>query len=179
MGERHPTQRELLESAVRTIEAVLMPELRTAWARASALGLVGQLRYALTREGSDSLAEQDAELTDCIEALLRAHPELRAVAEEEGEWGEAEPAAGASDADSGGESPAAPDRVDRSSDPSWQLRSRAGRLLVFALDREDPAAEAIRSDLRPLLIEQAGGDLAESGPMLGAFLASGSLGHTG
>ena len=149
--ERHPSQEELLRGAIRTVEEVLMPELQTAWAKTSALGLLGQLRYALTRAASDSLADQDAELQGCLDELLAEFSQLRAVT-------------------SG---------VEASDNPSWDLREKAGRLLVFALDDDTPAAAAIRARLRPLLTAHVAQDLGETGSMLQAFLVSGSLGSTG
>ena len=147
-GERHPTPSQLLQSAIRTIEEVLMPELRTQWARSSAMGLVGQLRYALARGESSSLAAQDAELERCLEGLLGEFSELRELAS----------------------------TIEPSGDASWDLRERASRLLVFALENQSPAAAAVRTRLRPLLTAQLLQDLAETGPMLQAFLASGSVG---
>jgi hypothetical protein len=150
-GERHPTQEALLLGAIRTIEEVLAHELQTTWARSSALGLVGQLRYALTRSASNSLAEQDAEIDACLRELEAQFPDLRELL-------------GA---------------VELRNDPSWDLREKAARLLVYALDNEAPAAAAIRERLRPILTTHADRDLVETGPMFQAFLASGSLGSTG
>jgi hypothetical protein len=150
-SERHPTQEELLAGAIRTIEEVLVPELQSAWARTSAMGLLGQLRYALARAASDSLAAQDAELEECLNGLFEEFPELRDVASV----------------------------VEECGDASWDLRERAGRLLVCALDDESAAAAAVRARLRPLLTAQVARDLAETHPMLQAFLTSGSLGSTG
>ncbi len=150
-SERHPTPDELLRGAIRTIEDVLVPELRSDWARTSAMGLLGQLRYALARQVSDSLAAQDAELEECLNGLLEEFARLREVA-------------GAAEA---------------TGDVSWDLRERSGRLLVFALDGESDAAAAVRARLRPLLTSHVARDLGETGPMLQAFLASGSLGSTG
>lgn len=149
-GDRHPTQSQLLQSAIRTIEEVLMPELETQWARSSAMGLVGQLRYALTRGESGSLAAQDAELEGCLEGLLAEFPELRELLS----------------------------AIEPSGDASWDLRERASRLLIFALDGQAPAAVAVRDRLRPLLTAQLLQDLVETGPMLQAFLESGSVGDT-
>jgi hypothetical protein len=150
-GERHPTQQELLAGAIRTVEEVLLPELQSAWARTSAVGLLGQLRYALARTTTDSLAAQDAALEKCLTGLFEEFPELRDHAA----------------------------AVDTSGDASWDLREQAARLLVFAVGHESAAAEAVRAQLRPLLAEQLAQDLAETHPMLQAFLASGSLGSTG
>jgi len=149
--ERHPTQAELLEAAVRTLEDVLIPELQTPWARTTAMGLLGQLRYAVARTSTDSLATQDDELEACLEALVGEFPGLRELLA------------------------TAALRGDR----SWDLREQASRLLVHALDGEDAARAAIRSRLRPLLAAHVQQDLGETGPMLQAFLASGSLGSTG
>ena len=66
---RHPTQEELLNGAIRTIEEIFLPELRTSWAKASAVQLVGLLRYALQRQAEDIERRQDAELLDCLRAL--------------------------------------------------------------------------------------------------------------
>ena len=150
-GERYPTLSQLLQSAIRTIEEVLMPELQTPWAESSAMGLVGQLRYALARGECGSLAAQDAELEGCLEGLLGEFPELRELLS----------------------------TIDPSGDASWDLRERVSRLLIFALDGQAPAAAAVRARLRPLLTAQVLQDLAETGPMLQAFLESGSVGNTG
>ena len=150
-GERYPTLSQLLQSAIRTIEEVLMPELQTPWAESSAMGLVGQLRYALARGECGSLAAQDAELEDCLEGLLGEFPELRELLS----------------------------AIEPSGDASWDLRERASRLLIFALDGQAPAAAAVRARLRPLLTAQVLQDLAETGPMLQAFIESGSVGNTG
>jgi hypothetical protein len=150
-AERKPGPVELLEAAIRTIEEVLAPELQTPWARASAIGLVGQLRYGLQRIAHDSLEEQDDALETCLEALLGEHAELRdAIAE-----------------------------VSSVDQRSWDLRARAAHLLVWAQGREGAPADAVRGVLRPLLIGQARQDLGESGPMLAAFLAADSLGSQG
>jgi hypothetical protein len=150
-GERHPTQEELLRGAILTVEEVLLPELRSAWARTSAMGLLGQLRYALARTTSDSLAAQDAALAQCLSGLLEEFPELRDQAA----------------------------AIEKSGNASWDLREQAGRLLAFAVGRESAAAVAVRAHLRPLLTAQVSEDLTETHPMLHAFLASGSLGSTG
>jgi hypothetical protein len=150
-GDRHPNPQELLQGAIRTLEEVLMPELQSTWAKTSALGLLGQLRYALARGSKDSLAEQNEELEACVKGLLDEFPDLRALAAD----------------------------IETSGDRSWDLREQAGRLLVFALAKETAACRAVRERLRPLLIAHVGQDLGESGPMLQAFLASGSLGSTG
>jgi hypothetical protein len=150
-GERYPTVPQLLQSAIRTIEEVLMPELQTQWAGSSAMGLVGQLRYALARGERDSLAAQDAELAGCLEGLLGEFPKLRELLSE----------------------------IEPSGNASWDLREQVSRLLIFALDGQSPAAAAIRARLRPLLTAQVLQDLAETGPMLQAFLESGSIGNTG
>jgi len=150
-SERQPDPEALLQAAIQTIEEVLAPELQSAWARGCALGLVGQLRYALSRLERDSLAEQTAQLKGCLSALFEEYPALRAVARGD----------------------------DARGDESWDVREQAGRLLVFALEAEAPEALAVRERLRPLIVSQAAGDLAETAPMLQAFLASGSLGSTG
>jgi hypothetical protein len=173
--ERQPSLRALLESAVRTLEAVLIPELGTSHARATATLLAGQLRYALAQEGADSLASQDDAIRCCIDALVEEHPELRAVVVDS-----VVDSVSGSVADSGagrvagsGAEEAPPDSAGG---PSWDLRARAGRLLVHALGREGPAADAIRAQLRSLLVGQIGADLAETAPLFTAFLAAGSLG---
>ncbi len=115
------------------------------------MGLVGQLRYALARGERDSLAAQDAELEGCLEGLLGEFPELRELLSE----------------------------IEPGGDASWDLRERVSRLLISALDAQTPAAAAVRARLRPLLTAQVLQDLAETGPMLQAFLESGSIGNTG
>jgi hypothetical protein len=147
---RAPDQRALLESAIVTVESVLLPELGSPWARGVAIGLIGQLRYAMGRLEDDTLADQDAALERCIDSLLEAHPELREVVEP----------------------------VSEAGDRSWRLRDQAARLLVYAL-AGGQGATSIQSDLRPLLMAQADQDLGQSGPLLGAFLQAGSVGAGG
>ncbi len=77
-GERHPTQAELLEGAVRTIEEILMPELQTSWAKASAIQLAAQLRYTLARQQDDLQSRQDAELRECLASFARDHADVDA-----------------------------------------------------------------------------------------------------
>lgn len=69
LEDRHPTQEELIEGAIRTIEEIFLPEMQTSWARASAIQLVGLLRYTLARQASDLGERQDAELLDCLRGL--------------------------------------------------------------------------------------------------------------
>ena len=147
---RHPTQTELLENAISTIERVLLPDLASAWSRSAALGLVGQLRYALGQQGGDSLARHDEELAACLVGLLAEHSELEGVLQ-----GHAD-----------------------SRDDSSTLRERASALLVHAIDvdGEGAAAGAIRERLRPLLAGQVAEEIGEAAPMLQAFIAAGSVG---
>lgn len=147
---RAPDQRALLESAIATVESVLLPELESAWARGVAIGLIGQLRYAVGRLEDTTLADQDTALERCIDSLVESHPELLEVVSE------------ASDAE----------------ERSWRLRDQASRLLVHAL-AGGPGATSIQHELRPLLMAQAGQDLGMSGPLLGAFLQAGSVGSGG
>jgi hypothetical protein len=122
--ERHPTQQELLAGAIRTLEEVLIPELGSDRARTSAMGLLDQLHYALERAASDSLAAQNATLAQCLGELCREFIELHEMAA----------------------------AIEDSDDASWDLRERAGRMLVFAQDGDSAAAVAVRTRLQPLLI---------------------------
>lgn len=139
---------ELLDGAIRTLEEVLMPELATPWAKSSAIGLLGQLRYARARADGDDLAEQNAALQRCLAGLSSEFSELRKIVE----------------------------AAATSGDASRDLREQAGKLLVFAVGNEGAATDAVRERLRPLLVEHLQRDLAASTPMLHAFLAAGSVG---
>ena len=70
----HPTLDELLTGAVRTIEDVLLPELQTSWAKATAVQLQGLLRYAAARQTDDLPARQHGELQACLAALSAMFP---------------------------------------------------------------------------------------------------------
>ncbi|MFN0093253.1 MAG: hypothetical protein ACKVVT_00535 [Dehalococcoidia bacterium] len=139
--QRHPTRQELLSSAIRTVEEILAPELRTAWAKASAGQLVGLLKYALADTGDASLARQDAELRSVLLRLLAEHPGLAAIAG-------VDPALAGSDG----------------------LREAAGRLLSHAQTASGPAVDAVGTGLRPVALRQIDEDLAEAGPLLQGFM---------
>lgn len=139
--ERHPTQAELINSAIRTVEEILGPELRTQWARASAGQLVGLLKYTLARQGTDSLTRQEGELRATLAALYAEQPALGEVAAEA-------PVAATLDG----------------------LLTASGALLAWADGREGEEADAVRATLRPLSMRHVAEDLAEAGPLLQGFM---------
>jgi len=75
MSESHPTDSELLHAAIATIRDVLAPELRTAWAEASATQLIGLLEYAAGRDPGRA-SRQDAELAAATGSLQASHEVL-------------------------------------------------------------------------------------------------------
>ena len=111
----------------------------------------GDIAAGASRANYGNIQVQDAELEACLEGLLAEFPELSELSS----------------------------TIEPSGDASWDLRERVSRLLVFALDNQAPAAAAVRARLRPLLTAQVLQDLGETGPMLQAFLESGSVGNTG
>lgn len=166
--ERAPGQQALLASALHTVEKILMPELQSAWARSSAICLMGQLRYAIQRLDSTSLRDQDDALDDVISALTARHPELADVAGDDGESA----AAGSGVAAEGLSAPEPSEARGR----SFWLRKRAGRLLVHAEGASSEAARAVREELRPVVVAQSQQEFAESAPLLQAFVEAGSTG---
>lgn len=75
-GDGHPTLEESLTGVMRTIEEILLPELRTSWAKACAIQAIGLLRYALAREAEPVDARQQAELAEVLAGLTDAFPAL-------------------------------------------------------------------------------------------------------
>src|SRR4029078_8247957 len=71
-----PSQEELIEGAVRSVQEILLPELQTPWARATALQLHALLRYTLSRQADDLQARQDTELRAIIAGLRHDFPDL-------------------------------------------------------------------------------------------------------
>lgn len=63
-----------MAGAIRTIEEILLPELQTSWAKATAVQLTGLLRYAAAREKDDIQARQDDEVRACLADLAARFP---------------------------------------------------------------------------------------------------------
>ncbi len=143
---KRPTVDEVLAGALHTIENQLLPNLDDTWARAAASQLMGTLEYARKLlEGDETLDAQIEAIEGVIFTLLGDHPELEAVP------------AGA-DADG-----------DEEQGRGFIALAQASRLLSHAVANDSPAAEAIRADLRPLVVQQATDSLNETMSMLMRF----------
>ena len=138
---KRPTVDEVLAGALHTIENQLLPNLEDTWARAAASQLMGTLEYARALLAGDEYVDaQVDEVEAVIAALLRDHPALEAArAGSEGET------------------------------RGFTALERASRLLSHAVANESAEAEAIRAELRPLIVRQAADTLRETMPMLTAF----------
>lgn len=139
--EKRPTVDEVLAGAVHTIENQLLPNLDDTWARAAASQLMGTLEYARALiAGDEHVDAQIDAVEEAIAGLLRDHPELEAVLE--GSEGETR---------------------------GFTALQQASLLLSHAVANDSAAADAIRADLRPLIVQQATDTLNETMPMLMAF----------
>jgi hypothetical protein len=141
--ERPHTTDAILRSAIATVRDVLMPELTSAWARTSALQLIGMLAYARARTAADP--ERSADLAEALAVLLLDEPALAA------QFGDFDAALAAR----GGDASA--------------LHALAGELLVHAQRQDGPGSVAIRERLRPLLLRRLGEDLAGAQVMMQTF----------
>ncbi len=138
---KRPTVDEVLAGALHTIENQLLPNLEDTWARAAASQLMGTLEYARALiAGDEHVDAQVGEVEAVIAGLLREHPALEAVL------------AGSEGGTRG-----------------FTALERASRLLSHAVANESAEAEAIRAELRPLIVRQATDTLQETMPMLTAF----------
>lgn len=139
--EKRPTVDEVLAGAVHTIENQLLPNLDDTWARAAASQLMGTLEYARALIAGDEHVDAQIDAVEAVVAgLLRDHPELEAVLE--GSEGETR---------------------------GFTALQQASLLLSHAVGNDSAAADAIRADLRPLIVQQATDTLNETMPMLMAF----------
>lgn len=138
---KRPTVDEVLVGALHTIENQLLPNLEDTWARAAASQLMGTLEYARAIiAGDEHVDGQVEEVEAVIAGLVREHPGLEAVLE--GSEGETR---------------------------GFTAMEQASRLLSHAVGRESPEAEAIRAELRPLIVKQAADNLTETSTMLMRF----------
>ncbi|MXW24764.1 MAG: hypothetical protein F4Z77_00445 [Dehalococcoidia bacterium] len=138
---KRPTVDEVLAGAVHTIENQLLPNLDDTWARAAASQLMGTLEYARALiAGDEHMDAQIDAVEEAIAGLLRDHPELEEVLE--GSEGETR---------------------------GFTALQQASLLLSHAVANDSAAADAIRADLRPLIVQQATDTLNETMPMLMAF----------
>lgn len=138
---KRPTVDEVLAGAVHTIENHLLPNLDDTWARAAASQLMGTLEYARALIAGDEHVDAQIDAVEAaIAGLLRDHPDLEAVLE--GSEGETR---------------------------GFTALQQASLLLSHAVANDSPAADAIRADLRPLIVQQATDTLNETMPMLMAF----------
>ena len=139
--EKRPTVDEVLAGAVHTIENQLLPNLDDTWARAAASQLMGTLEYARALIAGDEHVDAQIDAVEAVVAgLLRDHPELEAVLE--GSEGETR---------------------------GFTALQQASLLLSHAVANDSAAADAIRADLRPLIVQQATDTLNETMPMQMAF----------
>ena len=138
---KRPTVDEVLVGALHTIENQLLPNLEDTWARAAASQLMGTLEYARALiAGDETVDAQVEEVEAVVSALVRDHPALEAVLE--GSEGETR---------------------------GFTALEQASRLLSHAVANDSAAADAIRSDLRPLIVRQATDNLTETSKMLMRF----------
>ena len=138
---KRPTVDEVLAGALHTIENQLLPNLEDTWARAAAGQLMGTLEYArVLLAGDENVDVQIDAVETVVGGLLHDHPELAAVLE--GSEGETR---------------------------GFTALERASRLLSHAVANNSEAAEAIRTELRPLIVQQATDNLNETMTMLMAF----------
>ena len=138
---KRPTVDEVLVGALHTIENQLLPNLEDTWARAAASQLMGTLEYARALiAGDETVDAQVEEVEAVVSALVRDHPALEAVLE--GSEGETR---------------------------GFTALEQASRLLSHAVANDSAAADAIRSDLRPLIVQQATDNLTETSKMLMRF----------
>ena len=138
---KRPTVDEVLVGALHTIENQLLPNLEDTWARAAASQLMGTLEYARALiAGDETVDAQIDELEAVIADLLHHHPALEAVLQ----GSEGEPR-------------------------GFTALEQASRLLRHAVANDSPAADAIRAELRPLIVQQATDNLREASTMLMRF----------
>ena len=138
---KRPTVDEVLAGAVHTIENQLLPNLDDTWARAAASQLMGTLEYARALIAGDEHVDSQVDAVEsAIAGLLRDHPELEAALE--GSEGETR---------------------------GFTALQQASLLLSHAVANDSAAADAIRADLRPLIVEQATDNLNETMTMLTRF----------
>ena len=141
---KRPTVDEVLAGAIHTITNILLPSIDDTWARAAANQLVGTLEYARTIvAGDESVDAQVAEVRAAIEGLRGAHPQLA-------ERFPAPPAPGAENA-------------------AFETLALASEMLTFAVGATSPGAEAIRGELRPVLVRHANESFSETSTMLMRF----------
>lgn len=138
---KRPTVDEVLAGAVHTIENQLLPNLDDTWARAAASQLMGTLEYARALIAGDEHVDSQVDAVEAaIAGLLRDHSELEAVLE--GSEGETR---------------------------GFTALQQASLLLSHAVANDSAVADAIRADLRPLIVEQATDNLNETMTMLMRF----------
>ena len=138
---KRPTVDEVLVGALHTIENQLLPNLEDTWARAAASQLMGTLEYARALiAGDETVDAQVEEVEAVVSALVRDHPALEAVLE--GSEGETR---------------------------GFTALEQASRLLSHAVANDSAEADAIRADLRPLIVQQAADNLTETSKMLMRF----------
>jgi len=140
----HPTLEEVLDGAVATIRDILIPNLTDAWARASAVQLTGLLTYASRLPTELVFTGRLMEIGGAIESLLASYLELH------------EPFAGRHPGP----------HTEAGAVDTLQL---ASDMLVYAIRNQNPASEAIRGELRPLLVRQLVEDSQRTSAMLMTF----------
>ncbi len=139
MATRLPTDEQLWKCMSQTMRSVVLPHLQDPWARVALIRLIGLAEYAPVR-GPDPTPERMAELVTCIASLPDRHADLRRSLPNP--W--------------------------PSEDPAIVL-DLCGRLLADAVEQDTPAAQSVRTELRPLIVGHLDDELSVTGPLIAAF----------
>ncbi|MDP6828458.1 MAG: hypothetical protein QF515_15310 [Pseudomonadales bacterium] len=137
--QRLPTDNDLWHCMSETMRSVILPCLDDPWARVALIRLIGLAEYA-PRRGEDPIEQRTRDLTDCVDGLTLKFESLRQFLP----------------ADWPGEGAAATMDV-------------CAKLLSEAVGDDSEQAQAVRDELKPLLLCQLDEDFALTSPLIMSF----------
>jgi len=137
--QRLPTDNDLWHCMSETMRSVILPSLDDPWARVALIRLIGLAEYA-PRRGDDPTEQRTRDLTDCVDGLAAKFEPLRQSLP--ANW----PGEGAS--------------------ASMDV---CAKLLTDAVGDDSAQSQAVREELKPLLLRQLDEDLAATSPLFMSF----------
>ncbi len=139
INTRLPTDEQLWHCMSETMRNVILPNLEDPFARVALIRLIGLAEYAPAR-GEDPTERRIAELITCIDQLATRYPDIQK------------------------QLPSQWPRKDAAT-----VLDLCSQLLATAVGDNSEQAQSLRTELKPLLLEQLDEDLKYTNPLIPAF----------
>ncbi|MBT4492120.1 MAG: hypothetical protein HOC70_02680 [Gammaproteobacteria bacterium] len=137
--QRLPTDNDLWHCMSETMRSVILPTIDDPWAKIALIRLIGLAEYA-PRRGDDPTKQRTRDLAGCVDALVAKFKPLQQTLP--ADW----PGEGAT-----------------------TVLDFCSKLLTDAVGDDSAQSQAVRDELKPLLLRQLDEELAVTSPLIVSF----------